>query len=479
MLRILRWIGLAFLVLLAVIAFNTIRFTPPASTAIATDVPKNDGRIISEKLARAIQFKTISHPQNTPGRSLDFERFMDWIGTAFPNALGAMDRDIINGFTPIYKWAGSDPAAGAVLISGHYDVVPIEGEWSRDPWAGEISEGFVWGRGALDMKGGLMSVLEAADLLAAQGFQPKSDVYFALTHDEEIGGDFGSQGVVDYLRDNNIAIDWSLDEGSFVLRDIISSIDADIASINIAEKGYMTVRITAHDEGGHSSLPQRQTAVTKLAEVLVALQNEPVAGGLTGVTRDFFDRLGRHMGLAERVLFANAWLFKPVIEGVLSGANTTDAMLRSSTAPTMLEASDTENVLSQAASAVVNFRLHPRDTPDDILAHIQDQIESDDISVEVLRATPASPVSDHENRAFTRLAEASQAVFGDVAIVPGLTIGGTDSAKYSQYVGDSYRFLPFVFTSDDLALMHGKDERVSIENLARAVEFYQLVLGDL
>ncbi|MEM9717120.1 MAG: M20/M25/M40 family metallo-hydrolase [Pseudomonadota bacterium] len=477
--RILKFGGLALVILIGVLAFNTVRYTPPVLEVSDIALADVDGMNVAEKLSQAIQFKTISHPLGAPDRPADYKQFLDWLDTAFPNFIAATSVDYVSGFTPIFKWAGSNPGLDAVLISGHYDVVPIESEWSRDPWAGEIADGFVWGRGALDMKGVAISFLEALDRLAADGFQPQRDIYVTLTQDEEIGGLGGAQAVVAYFQNNDIAIDWSLDEGSFILRNIVSAVDKDIASINIAEKGYVTVAISATSEGGHSSLPQRDTAVFSLAEALNDLHDAPIDGGLTGITKDFFDDLGRHMGPAERVLFANAWLFRPIIESVLSGTNTTDAMLRTTTAPTMLDGSIAENVLPQTATATVNFRLHPRDTEATVLQHLNDEIDVDGISYEVLTSSPASPVSAHDNEAFDLLARASAAVFGDVAIVPGLMVAGSDSRYYSQYAQNSYRFAPFIFTDQDLPRIHGKDERVSIENLQKAVQYYMLVFGEL
>ena len=477
--RIWKWIGLGFVALAGVIAFNTVRYTPPVLEVANIDLPVVDGMEVAEKLSQAIQFQTISHPLGAPNRPADYQEFLDWLDIAFPSFTAATSVDMVSGFTPIFKWEGSDQSLDGMLISGHYDVVPIESEWSVDPWAGVIQDGFVWGRGALDMKGVAISFLEALDRLAADGFQPQRDIYVALTQDEEIGGLGGAQAVVEYFRSNDIPLDWSLDEGSFVLRNIVTTVPKDIAAINVAEKGYMTVEITATSEGGHSSLPQRETAVFSLAEALHQLHDAPIDGGLTGVSKSFFNDLGRHMGIAERILFANAWLFKPVIEMVLSGANTTDAMLRTTTAPTMLDGSNAENVLPQEATATVNFRLHPRDTEQTVLDHLNDTIDVDGIEYNVLTSSPASPVSAHDNEAFDILSRATAAVFGDVAIVPGLMVAGSDSRYYSQYTNDSYRFAPFVFLDTDLPRVHGKDERVSIDNLQKAVQYYMLVFGEL
>ncbi|MEM0975906.1 MAG: M20/M25/M40 family metallo-hydrolase [Pseudomonadota bacterium] len=477
--RILKLVGLAFVILVGVIVFNTIRYTPPELEVADVDLPEVDGLEVAQKLSQAIQFKTISHPLGAPGRPADYQDFLDWLDVAFPNFINATSVEYVSGFTPIFKWEGAESGLDGILISGHYDVVPIESEWSVDPWAGTIQDGFVWGRGALDMKGVAISFLEALDRLAADGFEPQRDIYVTLTQDEEIGGLGGAQAVLEYFRSNDIPLDWSLDEGSFVLRNVVSTVPKDIAAINVAEKGYMTVEITATSEGGHSSLPQRETAVFSLAEALHQLHDAPINGGLTGVSKSFFDDLGRHMGLVERVLFANAWLFRPVIEMVLSGANTTDAMLRTTTAPTMLDGSNAENVLPQEATATVNFRLHPRDTEQTVLDHLSKTIDVEGIEYNVLTSSPASPVSAHDNEAFDVLARATAAVFGDVAIVPGLMVAGSDSRYYSQYTQNSYRFAPFVFLDTDLPRVHGKDERVSVENLRKAVQYYMLVFAEL
>lgn len=479
MMRVVRWTIAVVLVLAVVLVVNTLRLTTPDQAIAEAEVPDVDSDAVAELLSQAIQFRTISHPLGAPDRPEDYDGFLEWLGTAFPHADAAMARDLVSDFTPIYHWEGSDPDAGAVLINAHYDVVPIEGEWSRDPWAGEIAGGYVWGRGALDDKGGLVALMHAVDRLAEGGFQPQHNIYIALTQDEEIGGQGGAQAVVQYMQDEGIEIDWTLDEGSFVLRDMLSGIDSDIAMINLAEKGYMTVRITATADGGHSSMPQNDNAIARLAEVITDLQGNQVPGGLDGVSAEMFDTLAPHMGFVERMLFANQWLFAPVIEGVLSSTNTTNAILRTTTAPTMLEGSDTENVLPQAASVVVNFRLHPRDTPEGVLDHITRLLPDENFEIDVLTARPASPVAEHETETFAHLEATAQQVFGDVIVVPGLTVAGTDSQHYAALTDNSYRFLPFVATSEDVGLLHAADERVSIENLGLAVQYYQLLIAGL
>ncbi|MEM8979160.1 MAG: M20/M25/M40 family metallo-hydrolase [Pseudomonadota bacterium] len=479
MLRILRWAAVALVVLCVVLVVNAFRLSPDETTAPQAQLPQVDANTIAQLTSEAIQFRTISHPLGAPDRPEDYQQFLDWVGTAFPHATKAMTRAVVSGFTPIYHWPGRSSDTGAVLFSGHYDVVPIEGDWSQDPWAGDIIDGYVWGRGTVDMKSGVVTMLHAMDQLAQSGFQPEKDIYLALTQDEEIGGKGGAAAVAQYMLDQGIKIDWTLDEGSFVLRDMLSGIDNDIAMINLAEKGYMTVRITALADGGHSSMPQNDNAIARLADAITTLQTHQVPGGLDGVSEAMFDTLAPHMGFVERVLFGNRWLFDPVLERVLSGTNTTNAMLRTTTAPTMLQGSTTENVLPQAASVTINFRLHPRDTPDTILEHIKAHLPDENFELEVLTAREASPVASEDDATFAHLARAARQVFGDVVVVPGLTVGGTDSSHYAVLTDNSYRFLPFVATSEDVAMLHAADERISVENLVRAVQYYQLLIKGL
>ena len=479
MLKMIKLVGLAVAALLAVLLFNTFRYAPEPYAPEEAALPALNELAIAAKLSQAIQFKTISHPLGAPNRSEDFQGFLDRLDVAFPNATAAMDQTLVSVFTPVFRWPGRETNSKPILISTHYDVVPGESDWSRDPWAGEIADGYVWGRGAIDMKSGVITLLEALDMLVEEDFQPQRDIYVTITQDEEIGGKGGAQAVAAFMQDNNIEIDWTLDEGSFVLRDIIGAVEIDLAIINEAEIGFMTLRITASANGGHSSMPQAATAISRLAEAITDLQSNPIPGGLSGLSEDMFTGLGPNMGFAERVLFANMWLTRPLLERILSATNTTNAVLRTTTAATMLTGAKAENVLPQAASVVVNFRLHPRDSVETVLRHVEELLPQDHFEFEVLNARAASPVGNHENSVFSHLKTTTQQVFGDVVVLPGLTVGGTDSAHNAGLTNDSYRFLPFVATSEDVGLLHAKDERISVENLKRATEFYYLFLKGL
>ncbi len=478
--KLFKGLGVAVLALIAVLAFNTWRYQPVTQDVEQVELPVVDVDRLAMQLSEAIQFQTISRRRFPDGRPEDFQSFLDWVQTSFPSATKTMERELINGLTPLYRWKGTG-AERPILLTAHYDVVPVQdlsgARWEHPPFGGVIADGFVWGRGAMDDKGALVAMLAAVEVLIADGFQPNRDIYFSFGHDEEIGGAEGASAVADHLAAQDIQLAWSLDEGSAVLRAIVPGLNRDIASINVAEKGYITVDIKAKGEGGHSSLPPRKTAVGELAEAVVALQEKPVPGGLTGVSKEFFDALGPDFPLLQRVLFANQWLSRPILEMALSGSPSTDAMLRTTMAPTMLEGSTKENVLPQEATATVNFRLHPRDSVEDIVNLTQERV-GDELEV-TLRSgfqRGASAVSRSDNDAFNGLALTFGQVFGDVIIVPGLTIAGTDTRHYSRVADDSYRINPFVMTAKDIPRLHGVNERLSLEDLERATQFYAVLL---
>ncbi len=480
--KILKIVGVALLVLIAVQVVNTVRYTPDTPEVAQIDLPEVDAARIAARLGEAIRFQTISTSEDMGTRGPAFQGFVDWLVATYPLANGAMTREMINGLTPLYRWDGSDPALKPILLTAHYDVVPVAAagvsEWQQSPFSGLVEDGFIWGRGALDDKSAIVAIMEAIEMLVESGHKPKRTIYLSFGHDEEIGGANGAGMVAAYLKEQNIQMAWSLDEGSMVLLDVIPGLGAPVASINTSEKGYLTLDITAHSEGGHSSLPPRDTAVSTLAQAITDLQSAPVPGGLTGASKEFFDGLGPHFSLVNRVLFANQWLYRPILESALSGSAATDAMLRSTKAPTMLVGSAKDNVLPQTATATVNFRIHPRDSIASLIAHTNEMIDNPAIDVTIRGDFGREPsaVSSREARGFQDLETTFRQVFGDIIVVAGLTVAATDSRHYAQVSDDSYRINPFVFTGADIKRLHGRDERISVDGMAKAVQFYAALI---
>lgn len=437
---------------------------------------------VATHLAQSIRFKTLSE-QAAPIDAQAFAGFRKWLAETYPATHEALTLHVINTHTLLFHWQGSHSDKPPVLLSAHYDVVPVnpdtESKWTHPPFAGHIDEEKrIWGRGALDDKSAVIALIESVEAALSQQFTPKADVYIAFTHDEELGGNAGAKAVTAWFRDNNITPAWSLDEGSFMLDGLVPGLDKPIASINVAEKGFLTLRLSADGAGGHSSMPPAQTAVTRISRAVVAVQDAPIPGGLSGVTGQMYTSIARHMSFDKRVLFANRWLFSPVIETVVGQSPSGNAMLRTTTAPTMMSGSIKANVLPETATATINFRVHPRDSIEGIVDWVKQAVNDDSISIEITEAFPASTVAPADNAAFSLLAATARHVFADTIVTPGLTVAATDSHHYATLT-NAYRFNPMIISGSDLDGFHGTDEHITTDNMMNAVSFYSHFLRQL
>jgi len=467
----------AIVIVAGVVVYRAMMFVPSETAAVAPATYVVDDAAVAGRLAQAVQFATVSQQPPQPTDTVPFEQYIAWLQTAYPAVHAALKREQLGNHALLYTWAGSDPAARPVMLTAHYDVVPVipgtEAQWTHPPFGGEIADGYVWGRGTLDDKGAMITMLEAVTALLHEGFAPKQTVYFAFGSDEEIGGAHGAGAIVAHLKAQKVRLDWSLDEGSFVLDGIVPGVARPLASINVAEKGYLTLELVAHGAGGHSAMPPRETAVGVLAAAIVKLQQAPLPGGMDGVSGQVFGTMARNMPLDKRILFANQWLFGWLLESALSRAPSTNAMLRTTTAPTMLSGSIKENVLPIEATATINFRVHPRDTTDGVIAYVKKTIGDDRIAIRPIGAVnEASAVAGIDTAGFHAMTNAVRRSYGDAIIIPGLTIAATDSVHYGEISDNAYRFDPMQITSQDLTGFHGTNERLSVDNLVRATRFY-------
>jgi len=316
-------------------------------------------------------------------------------------------------------------------------------------------------------------------LMLANGERPERTIYLSFGHDEEIGGEQGAGAVVETLRAEGVRLAWSLDEGSFVLRDIFPGVEVPLAIINTAEKGLLTLELVAHGQGGHSSMPPARTAVGEVAEAVVRLQDHPLPGGIEGLVAATFDAIGPYMPLGQRMLFANRWLFGPLLERELGRVAFTNAMLRTTIAPTMLSGSPKSNVLPIEAVATVNFRIHPRDSVEGVVAHVRQAVANDAIEIRQLESREPSAVSDHASEGFGLIGQAVLQEFGPLVVAPGLMVAASDTRHYGQIAENAFRFNPMIVTQDEVAGFHGTNERISTEGMLKGVRSYVRLLRSL
>ncbi len=479
-------LGLA--VLLAIILIRTFTYGGAPEGVIEIDLPAPPSVSAEQgaaRLSQAIAFETITYAGGdpTPDAAQPWLDLHDWMAAAYPRVHANLILETVADYSLLYKWQGSDSSLDPVILMAHQDVVPVNDgtldDWTGAPFAGEIIDGYVYGRGALDDKSSMVAILEAGEALLASGFQPQRTVYFMFGHDEEVSGR-GAAAMVDLLDARGVRAELVLDEGFFVIEDSPIT-GGPMGFIGVAEKGYITLELTANALGGHSSQPPRNSANVQLARAIVALdENQMKADFSKPPVSDLFAAAAPDMGFAQRMALANMWLFGGMVDRQLS-EGVGNAMIRTTTAPTMLEGSIKENVLPQRATAIVNFRIHPNDTPDVVIAHARRVAGKFDVEVALAEGgigSSASPVSPTSSRAYSVLAAVAEQAGEGASVVPGLVIGATDARFASKISDHVYRFVPSLVTLEDTAGFHGTNERLSVANMGRMIEGYaQLILA--
>jgi carboxypeptidase PM20D1 len=467
----------------AVLVGNAFRRGPaPRAVGAAPPVEILDDSAIAEHLAAAIRFRTISHEDPKEDDPATFAELRKFLVTTYPRVHVGMVHEIVNGDGLLYRWPGSDAAAEPIIFLAHQDVVPIEpgteSKWTHPPFDGVIADGYVWGRGAMDDKGSLVCLFEAFESLLAEGYTPARTVWFASGFDEEVGGRLGAKKIAEELHARGIKFAWLLDEGGVVTQGIVPQVGRQVASIAITEKGYLSVELLTHAEGGHSSLPPRETAIGTLAAAIDRLQKNPLPARLTPVLRNALEVLAPEMPLGPRLLLSNLWLTSPLVLRDAASRPETSAMVRTSTAPTILQAGVKDNVLPSTARAVVNFRVLPGESVATVMAHVQKVIADDRVTVTKLERSLSEPApfASTEGGGYEAIRSALHDLFPDAVIVPGVMNGATDSRHFQGLTSDVYRFVPAVRVKSDLPRIHGTNERASVTDLATMVRAYRRII---
>ncbi|HSU21409.1 MAG TPA: M20 family peptidase [Variovorax sp.] len=471
------------LALAAAMAVNTWRspsrqVVPAAVTgeADAIDLPA-----AARRLGAAVRLPTVSAADGGARDEAAFDRLHELLATSFPRVHATLTREVVGRKALLYTWTGSDASARPVALMAHQDVVPVApgtaSAWTVPPFGGEVRDGFVWGRGTLDDKGNLLAQLEAVESLLGTGFRPRQTVYLVYGDDEEVGGLLGAKALAQRLAARGARLEWVLDEGLLVLDGALPGLARPAALIGVAEKGYGTFLLTLDVAPGHSSMPPAQSAIGQLSAALMRLETQPMAGAVRGVARDMFATLAPEMEGIHRYLLTNLWLTAPVVAVQLAKSPASNAMLRTTTALTVVRAGEKDNVLPGHAEAVVNFRILPGDTLASVEAHLRRRVANDAIRIVPSpgNAEP-SPVSSSDGPGYAAIAQAIRATYPEAVVAPGLMTAATDARHLADVSDAVYRFSPMRLALADLPRLHGTDERLSLDNHARMIRFYQRLL---
>lgn len=438
------------------------------------------GQPAVDRLAEAVRFKTISYQDRELVNHEEFSKMHSFLRRSYPRAFSALSVEKVNEHSLLMTWQGGNQQLQPVLFTAHFDVVPVEpgteGDWAHPAFAGVVADGRIYGRGTLDDKNGVLSLLEAVESLLAEGYAPVRTIVLAFGHDEEVSGKGGAAKIAERLRERGMAFAWMVDEGGLVIKDNPLLPGKPLAMINVAEKGYLTLTLTATGEGGHSSRPPEVSTIGRLANALAKIEANPFPVRLIAPVQEMLERIAPHAGQPERFVFNNLWLTGGIVARQMAEDQTTNSFVRTTTALTMINAGVKENVIPQSAQAKVNFRLLPGDTHESVVARITEIVDDPQIVITHDQWNNLPAVADHEAEGFKVIADAVGEVFPDALVVPSLLTATTDTRHYIDLVQHQYRFHGVEMVSAQANSIHGTNEYVDIASYLKSIEVARLML---
>lgn len=464
--------------LLIVLLVRTASMKPtPALHAEPPRVDPARARSYAEKLSAMVRQETVSS-RFDHDRS-KFERFQVSLPSLFPKVFAACE--VAHPGAGLVLRLPGRGASGKepILLMSHHDVVaaPEQG-WEHPPFSGDIdAEGRVWGRGTADTKGSLMCELQALEELLEAGWQPGADVYITSSCTEEWSGD-SAPAIVAYLKERHVHLGMLVDEGGMILKEPIAGVKGRYCVVGVLEKGYGDVKFIARGKGGHASAPGRNTPLPRLGAFMNDVEkHSPFRVEITPAVREMFSRMAPNMSFPMKLVFANLWLFGPLVKKLMPTISPAGAaMMQTTCAFTTAKGSDGLNVLPSEAYVTANLRFIHHQPNEESLALLRKRAEKHGLEMEVLyQDHPCKPV-DYQGAPFKLLEKVAGEIYPGYGVVPYVMTGGTDAKYYGDVCDDALRFAPIEIDDQQYASIHGVNENLYATALPPAVDFYKTLL---
>ena len=456
----------------AVILIRAAMFQPKPQKGIETDEVTFDKDRTVETLAELVRCKTVSYNDPALEDDAEFEKLVAMLPALYPRVFDVCTLKRLPGRALLLRWPGKKDREPTVLMA-HYDVVPVDEEaWEKPAFEAVIEDGVMWGRGTLDTKATFNAALSAANHLIAKGFVPEHDVYFAFSGGEEVNGE-GAPNIVKYFQERQIVPALVVDEGGAVVQGVFPGVKAPCALIGIAEKGMINAQYLVHSAGGHASAPPVKTPIGSLTKACQQVLKKPFPLHVTKPVAEMFDTLGRHSTFLYKVIFANLWCFRWVLDIICrSSGGDMNALLRTTSAFTQMEGSNARNVIPPTAKLVANMRLNPADTVDGALEYLRHVVNDPDVEITALESSEPSRISETDCEAWDKVASAVASTWTGSITAPYLMVQCSDSRHYGVLSDHVYRFSAMDLTTEERRTIHGHNERIRLETIHKSVEFY-------
>jgi len=464
------------LLTLGVLIIRTLRIRTGRGTQDISRA-ESDTEIINEApghLSKAVRFASVA------GEDAPFQELLRYLQETYPLVHAHTLELPKKTYARVFRIEGSDSSLLPALLCAHLDVVPASGEgWEYPPFSGTIEGPFIWGRGSFDDKSSVISILETFERILREKHQRRRTWYIALGSDEEVRGENGAAFISSWFLEEKIRFAFVLDEGGAVAHGFIPQVKKDIAVIGLSEKSSMTAKLSVEAAGGHSSTPSQPTSVGILARAIARIEQKRLKGNITYPVKKMLEALARHSSFPFALIVGNSWLFRSLIISTFGSSATMNALIRSTATVTMVQGAQASNIVPSRATAVVNVRALPGESTEQLSQSLKNIIDDERVKIEMIHSGTASRISPAEGEAYEHIARTIETVFPSAVSIPYLMSGASDALHYEKVSDYVYRFTPAVMDKGELDRMHSENERFSIENLHRAIEFYtHLVLRD-
>ena len=457
---------------LAVILIRAALFVPKKAAAADSAPVEFDREKAVANLGELIKCKTVSYNDPALEDNAEFDKLVGLLPGLYPHVFKVCEFTPMEHRALLFRWPGKKPGEPAVMMA-HYDVVPVmEENWEKPPFDAIVENGVLWGRGTLDTKGTFNGVLCAADALIAGGFQPEHDIYFAFSGGEEVNGK-GATVIVDWFESKGIVPTLVVDEGGAVVENVFPGVKQPCAVVGIGEKGMINAQFKAVSKGGHASSPPAVTPIGQLTKAAQNILSHPFKMHITPPAGKMFDTLGRRSTFLYRLIFANLWCFGWVLDllGRSSGGEM-NALLRTTVAFTQMQGSNARNVIPPEATLVANMRLNPADSVEGALAYLRKVVKDEGVEITALESNEPSRVSTTDCPGWDKVCAAIAGTWPAAVVSPYLMIQCSDSRHWGRISDKVYRFSAMDLSAEERRTIHGHNERIRLECIHRAVEFY-------
>ncbi len=465
-----KYIFIPVILFLFVLVFNTvkIKFKARRLTAQKQNTTEKKQLEYAEKLGEMIRCETVSKEGefNKP----EFQKLCSVMEKLFPLVHQRAEKLVFGDDCWIYKISGKD-ASRNIMVMSHHDVVAVEGEWEHPGFCGEVFDGALWGRGAIDTKTPLFAEFQAIEELLSEGFEPESNLYIGSSHNEEIGGD-GIPLAVKYFKENGITFEAVLDEGGAIIDPPLAGMKCKCAMMAVHEKGRRRIVCTAKEGTSHAGLSgNTNTPVVRMSAFISEVNSKNIfIRRLYPQVKAMFEDLCPYTPFFMRLLFSNLWCFGGLLKAVIPKVNAqAGSMIGTSCTFFQIEGSyEGKKCVAKATLRCVDDKDQEKD-----LEKMKKIAKKYGVEITDGEYNEYYAPADMESPAFKYAKECVAEIFPHVASAAYVLPAGTDARHLSELCNCVVRFAPIEMNAQQFASVHSENENISLKAIGNAVAFYK------